>query len=634
MTNHLKILVVEDNPGDTALLENMLNDSGVCFEMKCVERLSSGIEQVKMNSFDVILLDLGLPDSFGLETLIKFNAIQPEAPIIVLTGLADEAVGTEAVKAGAQDYLIKGQIDKNLLSRSIRHAIERKQSIEAVQAAAREWSASFDAMADGVSIQTVDCTILIANQSFLQILGKTAEEVVGKKCFKVFHGAVCPIKECPAKLTIETNLPASAETFEPLINRWLAISVSPILDNSGNLTRVVHTVRDITEHRKLEEQLRHSQKMESVGTLAGGVAHDFNNILTAIIGYGSLALMKMAADNPLRHNIESILEAADRATHLTKELLLFSRKQAIDKKPADLNAVVARVEKFLIKVIGEDIEYRTVLKEAPMTVLADQYQLEQVLMNMVTNARDSMPQGGILTVTTATVSLDSEFITSHGYGKPGAYALITVTDSGTGMDKVTKLRIFEPFFTTKEVGKGTGLGLAVSYGIIKQHDGYITVYSEPGSGTTFRIYLPVISAEAQEASRAELAEVAIGGTETILLAEDDKAVRELTKSVLTEFGYTVIEAVDGVGAVNKFTENSLVIDLLLFDLNMPKMNGKEAFDSIQKIRPGIRAIFSSGYAPENIRQKVSLDDCIQLISKPASPQELLRVVRRMLDNGK
>lgn len=634
MNNHLRILVVEDNPGDAALLENMLNEAAVSFELKCVERLSSGIEQIKTNSYDVILLDLGLPDSFGLETLIKFNAIQPAAPIIVLTGLADEAVGTEAVKAGAQDYLIKGQIDKNLLSRSINHAIERKRSAEAIQIAASEWSASFDAMVDGVSIHSVDHTILNANQSLFQILGKISVEVIGKKCYQIFHEKECPLADCPLNHTVATNQRTYAEIFEPTLDKWLAVSTAPIMDGSGCLTRIVHTIRDITEQRKLEEQLRHSQKMESVGTLAGGVAHDFNNILTAIIGYGSLTHMKMAADDPLRHNIESMLEAADRAAQLTKELLLFSRKHAIDKKSVDLNAVVARVEKFLIKVIGEDIEYKTVLKEAPLTVLADQYQLEQVLMNLVTNARDSMPQGGILTVTTATVSLDREFITSHGYGKPGAYAQIAVTDTGTGMNGATQLRIFEPFFTTKEVGKGTGLGLAVTYGIVKQHDGYITVYSEPGSGTTFRIYLPIISAEEQETSLAELAEVAIGGTETILLAEDDKAVRELTNSVLAEHGYTVIMALDGVDAVTKFEENSQAIDLLLLDINMPRMNGKDAFDVIQKIRPGIKAIFSSGYASETIRQKVSLADSIRLISKPISPKELLKEVRKMLDNGK
>src|SRR6185369_1854828 len=530
---------------------------------------------------------LGLPDSYGLDTLIKLNAIDPAAPVIVLTGLADEAVGTKAVKAGAQDYLIKGQIDKNLLSRSISHAIERKRSAEAIQAAAREWTASFDAMSDGVSIHSVDHTILNANQSLIQMLGKSADEVIGKKCYQVYHNNDCPIADCIAVRTIARNQRASSEIFEPAFNKWISVSVSPIFDDSGCLSKVVHTVRDITEHRKLEEQLRQSQKMESVGTLAGGIAHDFNNILTAIVGYGNLVLMKMTADDPHRLNIQHMLDAADRATHLTKELLLFSRKQAVDKKPLDLNEVVTRVEKFLKKVIGEEIAYKTVLNEATLPVLADEYQLEQVLMNLATNARDSMSKGGALTVIAENVTLDEEFVAAHGYGEPGTYALITVADTGMGMDEATRQRIFEPFFTTKEVGKGTGLGLAVVYGIIKQHEGYINVYSEPGIGTTLKIYLPVISEARDEELRSVREEAPVGGSETILLAEDDEMVRRLEMLVLKESGYTVIEAVNGADAVSKYSESKDRIDLLLLDLIMPSMNGKEAFDEIRKIRPGI-----------------------------------------------
>jgi CheY-like chemotaxis protein len=329
-----------------------------------------------------------------------------------------------------------------------------------------------------------------------------------------------------------------------------------------------------------------------------------------------------------------MLEASDRAAHLTKDLLLFSRKQAVAKKPLDLNLIVAKAEKFLTRIIGEDIACKTILQEAPIMISADDYQLEQVLMNLATNARDAMPHGGALTITTETILLTEEFVSVHGFGKTGAYALISVTDNGCGMDDTMRLRIFEPFFTTKEVGKGTGLGLAVTYGIIKQHDGYINVYSEPGTGSTFRIYLPVISALAAGEDRAQAEEVSVGGTETILIAEDDKSVRAMTKSLLTEFGYKVIEAVNGADAVKKFTEYRDPVDLLLFDLIMPKMNGKEALDEIRKIRPEIKVIFSSGYAPDTIRQKTSLADGVHLITKPAPPTELLRKVRQVLDEVK
>ncbi len=634
MNTVLKILLIEDNPGDAILIEELLSTGGIRFELQCVERLSLGIKQLETASFDVILLDLGLPDSFGIETLRKLNETKPKAPIIVLTGLADEAVGSEAVKSGAQDYLLKGQIDKNLLTRSISHAIERKQSLDTIQAASREWSASFDAMADGVSIHSVDNTILKANRSLLELLGKSADEVIGRKCYQVFHAKECPITGCQIGTARDTEQRGYSEMFEPTLDKWLAVSTSPVFDDSGRLTKIVHTVRDITGHRKTEEQLRQSQKMESIGTLAGGIAHDFNNILTAIIGYGSLALMKMPAADPQRLNIQNMLDAADRAANLTKQLLLFSRKQAIERKPVDLNLIVTSVAKFLQRVIGEDINFKTTVHEASLPVLADAHQLEQVLMNLATNARDSMPQSGALTVSTSLVTLKEEFPTAHSPGKPGAYALLTVTDNGAGMDDPTQQRIFDPFFTTKEVGKGTGLGLAVVYGIITQHDGYINVSSEPGVGTTFSIYLPVVPAETLQALRPERETAVRGGEETILLAEDDDAVRSLTTSVLTEFGYTVIEAVDGADAVDKFKANGAAVDLLLLDIIMPNMNGKEAFDAIRKIRPGINAVFTSGYASETVRQKVSLTEGVLLLTKPVSPLELLIKVRGALDGVK
>ena len=271
----------------------------------------------------------------------------------------------------------------------------------------------------------------------------------------------------------------------------VAITSTAVRNSSGEVIGFRGIISDETERKKLEEQLRQSQKMESIGTLAGGVAHDFNNILTAITGYGHLTLMKMAAGDPNRINIQHILESADRAAHLTRDLLLFSRKQPIDRKPVDLNEGIQKLGKFLTRVIGEDIAFKTTLSGGAIPVLADTYQIDQVLMNLATNARDAMPKGGIFTITTEQVWLNEAFTSAHGLGMPGKYAVITVSDTGQGMNEETRQRIFEPFFTTKEVGKGTGLGLSVVYGIVQQHDGQVTVYSEPGHGTTFRIYLPV-----------------------------------------------------------------------------------------------------------------------------------------------
>ncbi|MFA6282956.1 MAG: GAF domain-containing protein [Desulfurivibrionaceae bacterium] len=414
--------------------------------------------------------------------------------------------------------------------------------------------------------------------------------------------------------------------------RWLLDQGHPRYDASGAFAGFIGSCLDLTEHRSLEKQMRHAVKMESIGTLAGGVAHDFNNILMAIIGYGQLALMSMAPDDPQRLNIKNMLEGADRAARLTKDLLLFSRKQISERKPVNLSEVIKRVEKFIVRVIGEDITCETRLPDQPLTVLADSYQLEQVLMNFATNARDAMPKGGTFSITAEQTILNRDFIEAHGFGTPGPFALLTVADSGSGMDEETRNRIFEPFFTTKDVGKGTGLGLAVVYGIIKQHEGYINVYSEPGKGATFRLYLPLIVSEAQKEETIAKEEAApVSGTETILVAEDDESLRILARKALTRFGYTVIEAVDGEEAVRKFEENQTAIQLLLFDIIMPKKNGQEAYEAISRIRPGIKTIFMSGYAPDMLREKATMGDTIPLLAKPLSPTKLLQKVREILD---
>ncbi len=411
----------------------------------------------------------------------------------------------------------------------------------------------------------------------------------------------------------------------------VSISASTVKNDLGNVTAIRGIIRDITEHRKIEDQLRQSQKMESIGTLAGGVAHDFNNILTAIIGYGQLAVRKMEPDNPYRANIENMLEAADKAAYLTQGLLSFSRKQMSNRNQVELNELLKKTEMFLRRVIGEDIEFRTNLHKHPIMISADSNQIDQILMNLATNARDAMPKGGVLTITTDQVQIDEEFTRKHGYGTPGSYGLISVSDTGMGMTEVTRQRIFEPFFTTKEVGKGTGLGLAIIYGIIKQHDGYIDVYSEPGEGTTFRLYLPLIEVVVKESAMAEESKYPARGTETILLAEDDYMLRKLSKTVLEEFGYVVIEAVDGEDAISKFADNKDRIDLFLTDLIMPKKSGKEAYDEIRKIRPDIKTIFASGYSPDIVQDKASLGDDAIIVFKPITPMDLLRKVREVLD---
>jgi PAS domain S-box-containing protein len=410
---------------------------------------------------------------------------------------------------------------------------------------------------------------------------------------------------------------------------WTSSNARAVLNPHGNIIYFEGTVENITDRKHLESQLLQAQKMEAIGTLAGGIAHDFNNILSALIGYGNLLHMKMDEDDPLRIYVERMLVSSEKAVNLTQSLLAFSRKQVIKLQPQTVSTIIRGIEKILQRLLTEDIELKVMTADKDITILADLTQIDQVLLNLATNARDAMPKGGVLLIETEEVQIDHEFTRSHGYGEPGDYALISVTDSGTGMDEMTKQKIFEPFFTTKEVGKGTGLGLSIVYGIVKQHNGYINVVSEPGEGTSFRIYLPATKTAAEEADR--IPTDVEGGTETILLAEDNTDLRKLLREVLASKGYTTIEATDGEAALELFLEHKDSIDLLILDVVMPKKNGKEVFDEVRKVQPGVKALFTSGYTGDVVLDKGVHDGVVDFIQKPLSPNELLHKVRTVLD---
>ncbi|MDI6729023.1 MAG: ATP-binding protein, partial [Thermodesulfovibrionales bacterium] len=478
--------------------------------------------------------------------------------------------------------------------------------------------------------------ITLANRAYCEQTKFSCEDIVGRHCYEVSHHLDKPCfmadVECAPRHTFMTGEPYRAihthydKEGNPV---YVETKSFPMKDSTGKIYAVIETQNNITEKKRLEEQLRHAQKMEAIGTLAGGIAHDFNNLLNVIIGYGAMMQMKMKPDDPQMEQLKEILVAGDKAAQLTRGLLTFSRKQAMEIRTVNLNDIVEGFKKMLSRIIGEDIELKITLSEKDLTAKADIVQIEQVLMNLAANARDAMPKGGTLTIETRPVRIDREFIKAHGYGEPGMYALITVSDTGTGMDEKTRERIFEPYFTTKEIGRGTGLGLAIVYGIVKQHNGYINCYSEPGNGTTFKIYIPLIK---EGAERTEEAGAAIpkAGTETILIAEDEANVRKLMADVLKGHGYKVIEASDGENAVDKFKENKDRVHLLLFDLIMPKKNGKDAYEDIKGIRHDMKAIFMSGYAKDIIR-RFGIEESIEFISKPVPPNELLRKVREKLD---
>jgi signal transduction histidine kinase/DNA-binding response OmpR family regulator len=639
----MRILIVEDEPAHAEAIRRAFKAAEPDIEIVVAASLKEFRSSVAERLPDIAIMDMNLPDGRAIEVLTH-PPENGDFPALVMTSYGNEQVAVEAMKAGALDYLVKSAETFAAMPRSVSRAMrewsllqERRRTEDALRKSesrfrqlSGQFNALLDAIPDSITLQSPDLKVLWANNSAAAWQKKKPEELVGRHCYEFWHHKSEPCDRCPVLKSFRTCDEALEIITAPNGRTWELRSI-PVRED-GIVANVIEVARDVTEQRKLEAKYLHAQKMESIGTLAGGIAHDFNNILTAIIGYGEFALMKMAADDPHRSNIHSILEAADRAAHLTRELLLFSRKQVGERKPVDLNDVIQKGEKFLRRVIGEDIEFKVTLHDSSLPVNADGHQLEQVLMNLATNARDALPGGGTFSIKTGLSNLGEDYIAAHGYGKPGPYALITATDNGNGMENETRERVFEPFFTTKEVGKGTGLGLSVAYGIIKQHEGYINVQSVPGGGTEFMIYLPIIS----EDLTAEIArcrqQVLNRGTETVLLAEDDEAVRNMSQALLTECGYKVIAAVDGEDAVRKFMTDKETIDLLIFDLVMPRKSGYDAFEEIRNEKPGIKIIFMSGYAPDYVQQKVKNGENVHQLQKPSSPPELLEKVRSVLDS--
>ncbi len=527
-------------------------------------------------------------------------------------------------------------VNQNLIFAIVRDITENRRAEEALRRAEAKYRNIFENAVEGIFQLTPGGRLLVANPALARICGyNKPEELINE--IKDFSNQVYDDPEGLVQLNERIRKDKFVRNFEIKARRkdgtvfWMSINVNAVQDNEGRIIHLEGMLEDITQRKKLEDQLRQSQKMEAIGTLAGGVAHDFNNILTVIMGYTHLMYLCVKNDDLIYPYINEINSAAEKAKKLTSNLLAFSRKQMISLSPIKINELIRNFSKTFFRIIDEDVELKTFLAEDDFTILADSDQIEQVLLNLATNARDAMPDGGLLIIQTEFVEIDDEYIKTHGNGKKGNYVLLSFTDFGKGMDDSTKEKVFEPFFTTKQKGKGTGLGLSMVYGIIKQHGGYINVYSELNRGTSFKIYLPLAPDVLVPAKSAVINSTAvITGTETVLLAEDDENVRKLTKYFLERYGYRVIEAIDGEDACIKFASNLDNIDILLFDVIMPKMNGKVAYEEIRKIKPEIPVIFISGYTANVIHQKGILEEGINLVLKPVSPTILLEKIRQVL----
>ena len=528
-----------------------------------------------------------------------------------------------------------------------RDITERKRA-EGERAAERELlDALFEHLPVGVLLRDAAGRYTRANRRAAQIFEIEREHLIGMMPAELLKRAQItqpnglPLKpaQMHSALAVQTQQPVSprpALITTPKGNRRrLVARAAPVALDAGELGSVV-VIEDVTEQHTTQEQLRQSQKMESIGLLAGGVAHDFNNLLTAIQGNTQLALRKLGADDPVRQRLLEVEKAAQRAAMLTRQLLAFSRRQYLERKPVNLNETINDIMKMVRRLIGEDIEVR--LNEAAELglVFADPGQIEQVLMNLAVNARDAMPQGGLLIIETRNTELDAAYCRRHSYVKPGRYVEIKVSDTGCGMDAETRARIFEPFFTTKELGKGTGLGLSTVYGIVKQHDGHINAYSEPGHGTTFRIYLP--EHESQTVVESATAPTILkGGTETILVAEDEAALRDLARDVLEGLGYKVLLAQDGAEAVTLYEAERARIDLLLLDVVMPHVGGHEAYERMHALDGTTPVVFMTGYSVETVQNKFVKhrhfvkEAGAMLLQKPYNVESLGRKVREALD---
>ncbi len=623
----VNILLVEGNRRDACLIQEALAKAkGALFELECVNRLSTGLERLATGGIDVVLLDLTLPDSRGIDTFAGTYAKAPQVPIIVLTSLDDEDLAVKSLWEGAQDYLIKEQVNTSLLSRAIRYAIEHKRAYEENL----RLSTAINEARESIIITDAEGTIQYVNPAFQGMSGYLRKDVIGQNIRILGSG-----KDNDMFLQVMWETIGLGEVWtDQIITKKkdgtlyeVEATISPVRDNSGTIINYVSVQRDVTHEIQLVKMLREAQKMEAIGTLASGIAHDFNNLLTAIEGNASLMLYDIDSTHPHYKFLTNISKEVKSGAELTAQFLGYARKGKCQVKPVNLNKLVKETSESIGRARKEISIHRELAVDL-FAIEADQGQVQQVLLNLFVNAADAMPGGGDLILKTANVT-HQDMENKQYDPKPGNYVQLTVTDTGRGMDKETQERLFEPFFTTKKMGLGTGLGLASTYGIIKGHSGYIDVDSEQGRGSTFTIYLPATEKKVEEAVRT--AEQIVKGTGTVLLVDDEERVLDVSVEMLERLGYTVLVARGGSEAVEIYKENKDKIDLVILDMIMPWMGGGEVYDRMKEFNPKLKVLLSSGYSMGSQAKEILKRGCDGFIQKPFSMNDLSEKIWEILD---
>jgi signal transduction histidine kinase/FixJ family two-component response regulator len=649
----VKVLLVDDDEDDYIITRNLISKiKDRRYELEWLDNFDDALATVLRREHDICLLDYRLGARTGLELLRETKSFNGRLPMILLTGQGDHEIDLEAMKAGAADYLIKGQLDSDKLERAVRYAIEGQHAEQRLRRERDLIGRIMETSPVGIVVADETGKITFANLQAEKILGLTKDVIAQKACSvldwrltdlegNALSGPAASLKHIfdagqPMHDVCHAIDPGTGGAVDPASpNRaLLSVNAAPLFDVSGKIDGMVVTVEDITARLALEAQLRQSQKMESIGQLAAGVAHDINNILTIIQGHAGLLLNVASLDADATRSAKQISAASERAAGFIRHLLMFSRKQVYRTRILDLNAVLNNLESMLPRMLGEHITLETSCGSDLPRIAADVAMVEQIVMNLAVNARDAMPKGGKLLLKTSAVDIAAGYAQLPAVAHAGRFICLAVTDNGCGMEASVLQRIFEPFFTTKEVGKGTGLGLATVYGIVKQHRGWVEVRSEVGIGTTFKVFLPAAGEVSQLSVISPVKSgVVRGGPETILLVEDENNLLELMREVLEQHQYRVLTAVSGDEALRVWDKHNGQIDLLLTDMIMPGgMTGDELAAELKRRKPGLKTIYASGYTSAFVGRDFG-EDAITFLAKPYQPQQVAQLIRNTLDES-